>query len=595
MPSPRYIIGIDLGTSNTVVSYAKADVADGVTPQFQIFEIPQVAKPGVVEKHPLLPSFLLLSDAEAEEKGSDLSWDQNGPVVGIYARERGVEVPAKLITSSKSWLCTDLVDREAEILPWDSSSVEKKLSPVTASAAILSHVKNAWNEEFARDDSESRMEDQDIFLTVPASFDAVARELTVRAAKEAGLEQLTLLEEPQAAFYSWLSANQEHWREQVHPGDTILVCDVGGGTSDFTLIRVEDADGNLALERIAVGNHLLVGGDNMDLALAYTVAGRLAAKKQKLDHWQMRGLIQRCRQVKETLMRDPEKESIPISILGRGSGLIGGTIRTELTSQDVRQVLLAGFFPSCDLTAKPANTAQSGLSEFGLAYESDPAVTHHLADFVSRNPESGPTAVLFNGGVMKPDLVRKEVCQTLSSWNDHQDVRELDNGSYDLSVAQGAAYYGWARKGEGIRIKSGLNKSYYISVSAAMPAIPGIPMPTKALCLAPFGMEEGTETTLTEKVYALTVGAPVSFSLLSSASRHGDLFGETVEDWEGEIEPLTTIETSLDGNPGDRIPVCLHVKATEIGTLEFFCMATEDDREWKLAFSVREQPAAHNE
>lgn len=582
MANPFYIVGIDLGTSNTLVAYAPIPKEDE-RPDFQIFDIPQVMGPGLLESAKSLPSFLYLP-TEREASDLRLPWDSSDPVVGAYARDRGAEVPGRQISSGKSWLCTDLVDREGPVLPWESQEIpeRERLSPVAVSTIILRHVRNAWNRHFA----ENPLEDQEIFLTVPASFDAVARELTVRAAREAGLANLVLLEEPQAAFYSWLANQGDAWRDAVKAGDVFLVCDVGGGTSDFSLIRVLDADGRLELERMAVGRHLLVGGDNMDLALAYFLAAGLASKGQPLDSWQMRSLVQRSREAKEKLLAYSGETRFPLVIAGRGSGLIAGSIKMELSISELENLLMAGFFPEVSADEKPLSHLASGLSEFGLAYEADPAITKHLAAFLS-GCGIRPSAVLFNGGVMKPEILRKRVLAIMSSWQEGTEIRELPNAAGDQAVALGAAYYGWSRKGKGVRIRSGLNRSYYIGVAAAMPAIPGIPMPKKALCIAPFGMEEGSEVNFSEKTYMLNVGLPVSFELLASVARRHDTPGLLVDDWHGEIEAVTQMETTLEGEEGARIPVSLRVRVTEVGTLEFFCVSVKDDKSWKLAFHLR--------
>jgi hypothetical protein len=441
------------------------------------------------------------------------------------------------------------------------------------------------------------MENQDIYLTVPASFDAVARELTVQAARSAGLENVTLLEEPQAAFYAWIDAVGDQWREQVQKGDLVLVCDVGGGTSDFSLIRVSEADGQLELERIAVGEHLLVGGDNMDLALAYAVARRLAEKGTRLDSWQMRGLWHTCRRAKERLLTGEDTPVYPLTILGRGSKLIGGTLKTELSREEVDQVILDGFLPVCERSASPQNVPKAGIKEIGLAYEADPAVTRHLARFLRQQGAGGgetqmPTGVLFNGGVMKAHAVRRRILEILSGWRSTEaaeTLQELGHADFDLAVARGAAYYGLARRGEGIRIRGGLGRSYYIGVAASMPAVPGMPAPVKALCVAPFGMEEGSDEVLSGQEFALVVGEPVSFDFLASATRREDASGTVVEDWAGEIEHLTTIETTLDGEAGSVIPVTIEIRISEVGTLELWCVSREDGRRWKLEFNVREQ------
>ena len=391
MPQPKYIVGIDLGTTNSVVAYAPTEAAEGQTPEIRIFPVSQNVGPASVEKREMLPSYLLAPGQQQEAaEFADLAWDTTRSImVGEYARDRGAELPKNLISSSKSWLCNPMVDREERILPWEGSNPELKLSPVEASAAILQHLREAWDREMAAGDPGLKMEHQQILLTVPASFDAVARDLTVRAAQLAGLANATLLEEPQAAFYAWIYANGDQWRERISVGDRILVCDVGGGTCDFSLIKVIDEAGDLGLERIAVGSHLLVGGDNMDLTLAYAVHQQLAQKGTKLDVWQMRGLQHSCREAKEKLLNDGDADAFPLTVLGRGSSLIGGTIKTELTRDRVRQVILDGFLPFCDARTRPVKTQASGIREIGLAYESDPAITHHLAGFLNAQNAKG--------------------------------------------------------------------------------------------------------------------------------------------------------------------------------------------------------------
>ncbi|ACL02471.1 putative DnaK-related protein (molecular chaperone) [Desulfatibacillum aliphaticivorans] len=594
MPDPTYIIGIDLGTTNSVVSYVPVNTEEGKHPDIRLFKVPQLTAPGAIEDRETLPSFVLLPGAhDVPADGLKLPWNENANrAVGAFARDRGAEIPHRLISSSKSWLCQTGVGRNNPILPWGSKDQDlEKMSPVQASAAILSHIRDAWNHVMAKDDSSLRLENQEIFLTVPASFDAVARELTVQAAKIAGLEA-TLLEEPQAAFYSWIWASSGKWRDQVNVGDLVLVCDLGGGTTDFSLIHVKEEEGDLVLERVAVGDHLLVGGDNMDLTLAHLVAGKVGKSGKKLDAWQMRGLWQTCRSAKEGLLSGQGPESVPISILGRGSGLIAGTIRSELINQEVREILTNGFFPVVPKDAMPATQGRAGMREGGLVYASDPAISKHLAGFLSRSGEKMPTAVLFNGGVMKSTHFRSRVLDLLNSWSGGESagVRELAGANFDLAVARGAAYYGLARKGGAVRIRGGLGKSYYIGVEAAMPAVPGMPIPMKALCVAPFGMEEGTEADLTEEEFGLIVGESVRFEFLGSSVRRNDNVGTVVDDWEQDIEPITLLETVLeDDDKGAVLPVRIHVNVTEVGTLELWCVSTLDDRRWKLEFDVREK------
>jgi len=606
--NPKYIIGIDLGTTNCVLAYTEAEPSPTGEADIRIFEIPQVVSPGEVEERALLPSCLFLPGPhDVPEGGLLLPWSREEPDCGVgeFARKRGTEIPHRLVSSAKSWLCHDGVDRTQPILPWDSPEEARRISPVEASARLLEHLRDAWNHEMAAGDPEARLEGQDLYLTVPASFDAVARELTVQAARSAGLDHFTLLEEPQAAFYAWLESQKGQWREAVNKGDSILVCDVGGGTTDFSLIVVTEQEGNLALKRVAVGDHLLLGGDNMDLTLAHVIRAKLPEKARKLDAWQFRGLWHSCQAAKERLLGDGALESEPVVILGRGSSLIGGTLRTELARKEAESVLLDGFLPLCESSELPREGARIGMREMGLPYESDPAITRHLARFLMRQvrrseaeePGSFPTAVLFNGGVMKSPLIRGRVLAALRNWEgetrDGQAMRELPAADLDLAVARGAAYYGLARRGQGIRIRAGTARSYYIGIESAMPSVPGVPTPLKALCVVPFGMEEGTEAAIREKEFGLVLGEPAEFRLLASTTRRKDHAGEMVEDWDEEIDEVTTMETLLpvaEADQGGRIiPVWLQSRVTEVGTLELWCVSREDQQRWKLAFNLRER------
>ncbi len=600
MSEPVYIIGIDLGTTNSVVAYTEIR-PEKDQPGIHTFKIPQLVGPGSVGPSEVLPSFVLLPGPHDVPPGAlSLPWDEKATrAVGQFARDRGAEIPHRLIASAKSWLCHSGVDRNKPILPWEAPQDQERLSPVEASAAILRHIKDAWDHVMAAPDPSLRMEAQEVFLTVPASFDVVARNLTVQAAEMAGLPRVTLLEEPQAAFYAWIGASGDQWRDLVRVGDLILVVDVGGGTTDFSLIRVSESDGDLTLERVAVGDHLLVGGDNMDLTLAYALSAKTSAKGAKLTAYQMRGLCQGCRTAKERLLKEEGDDVYPLTVLGRGSGLIGGAIRTELTRQEVQEILVNGFFPACEREAHPREQRKAGMRELGLVYASDPAITRHLARFLQQSaPQtpSGfthafPTAILFNGGVMKAERLKNRLVQVLSSWIEEGGpsvVREIESQDLDLAVAKGAAYYGLVRHGKGIRIKGGLSRSYYIAVETSMPAVPGIPALRKALCVAGFGMEEGTETLIGEREFGVVVGEPVVFDFLGSRSRH-DTAGTVVEDWEGEIEEITTVETVLEGEAGTVVPVSLQSRVTEVGTLELWCLSRHDDRRFKLEFNVREK------
>jgi molecular chaperone DnaK (HSP70) len=600
MLDSKYIIGIDLGTTNSIVAYTEPVKELGGVPDIRVLDIPQIVAPRTIEKRKSLASFLYIPPAsEATDGAFDLPWASGGTlVVGEYARSRGAEVPQRVIASSKSWLCNTSVDRNSPVLPWEAPEDIEKISPVQASSAILRYIRDAWNHEIAGGDLSLAMENQDIYLTVPASFDAVARELTVQAADAAGLSSIRLLEEPQAAFYSWIEMSGEKWRKMIEKNDLVLICDVGGGTTDFSLIRISEEDGNLVLDRTAVGDHLLVGGDNMDLTLAYYLNRKLADSGTRIDSWQMRGLVHGCRNAKETVLSREEVDSFPVTILGRGSGLIGGTIKTTLTAEDVKNVLIDGFFPECDAAETPVAPRRAGLQEAGLVYASDPAITRHMAAFLNQTASSdtpqfnAPTAILFNGGVMKAQIIRERIKNVLNSWSvssSQPGIREINTEDYDLAVARGAAYYGHARRGQGVRIRGGLGKSYYIGIAAAMPAVPGIPAPVKALCVAPFGMEEGTRTFLSQREFVLVVGEQVRFDFFGSAIRKNDAPGAVIEDWHDEIEEITTLETILDGPQGTSIRVNLEVDVTEIGTLEIWCVSVENENRWKLEFNVREQ------
>ena len=602
MPSPRYIVGLDLGTTNCVVAYVDTQTPDTDNPPIQLFHIPQLVTPGNVEERDLLPSFLYLPASREFPAGSlNLPWAEELPfAVGMLARTRGAEVPGRLISSAKSWLCHVGVDRTAPILPWGGSDDVKKMSPLEVSAQFLSHVRSAWNTVMARENSELVLEQQEVFLTVPASFDAAARELTVQAAERAGLPSVRLLEEPQAAFYSWIETAGERWRKQVKVGDVILVSDIGGGTTDFSLIAVSDEGGELTLNRVAVGEHILLGGDNMDLALAYAVQQKLAAKGTKLDAGQMRGLWQNCRVAKENLLQSGTTKKQPIAILGRGSSVIGGAIKTDLAYDEVETTLVDGFFPRCAANEMPKSGRRVGLQEMGLPYAADPAVTRHLAKFLTQQKETGsdsqtfahPTAILFNGGVMKATLLRQRLVDVLNGWLSQEDspaLRMLEGTNLDHAVARGAAYYGLARRGKGVRIRGGAARSYYIGIETSMPAVPGMAAPLKALCVAPFGMEEGTESDIPGQEFGLVVGEPAQFRFLGSTTRRSDQVGTFIEEPGDDIEELTPMETTLSwiGQEGVTIPARLRVHLTEVGTLEVWAVSRDETHRWKLEFNVR--------
>lgn len=593
----RFVIGIDLGTTNSAMAYAEPGTATADKPaSIEKVPIPQVVGLNEVADRSVLPSFLYIpADQEFPAGSTALPWSNaGGNIVGLFAREHGAKVPGRLVSSAKSWLSHPGVDRRGPILPWGADDLQR-ISPLDASVAYLSHLRSVWNIKFPGDP----IEQQEVFLTVPASFDAAARDLTVEAARGAGLENVTLLEEPQAAFYSWLGSKSDVWRKKVKVGDMLLVCDVGGGTTDFTLIGVTDQAGDLELTRIAVGEHILLGGDNMDLALAYAVAGTIPGGMESLDTSRRAALFHACRAAKESLFADRSLESSPVAVLGRGSRVIGGTLKTELTRTMLNEVLLEGFFPRCKPTDQPERGKRVGLTEIGLPYAADAAITRHLARFLGRHAGSlhsgdsflTPSAVLFNGGVFKADEMRTRVLEVLSGWAG-KPVPELDATDLDLAVAVGAAYYGLVRRGKGVRIRGGVPQAYYVGIESSAPAVPGIPRPLKALCVVPIGMEEGTEVDVPGPEFGLVVGESASFRVLASTTRRDDKVGTIVDRWSAEeIQELDPLEAALgaeDGAEGQTVPVRLHTHVTEVGTLALWCRSTRDDRRWKLEFNVRD-------
>lgn len=619
MSEPRFCIGIDLGTTHCALAYVDMSACDGERTSHGVLAIPQLTAPGAVEEPSLLPSFLYLPHADELAPGElRLPWstphsDGDGDrdddyIVGELARSRGATTPIRLVSSAKSWLCHPGIDRRAAILPSDAPPEVARVSPLEATVRYLSHLRTAWNHAH----TEAPFDQQDVTVTIPASFDPVARELTDEAARAAGFTSLTLLEEPQAALYNWIQTSDGRWRKDVRPGDIILVVDVGGGTSDLSLMAVLEHDGNLELHRIAVGDHILLGGDNMDMALAYAVAAKLSASGTSLDAWQMRALTYACRAAKEQLLSDAQLEAVPLVVPSRGSKLIGGSIRSELTRQEVSATILDGFFPPVDAGARPAGRARAALTRVGLPYAQDAAITRHLAaflgrqvaatkdleGFVAQQDESAsflhPTAVLFNGGVFKSSLLTERTLATLNGWlaaESAPPARMLGGADLDLAVALGAAYYGYVRRGAGVRIRGGTARSYYVAVESAMPAVPGIAPPVQALCIAPFGMEEGSAAELSTLAFGLVVGEPVYLRFFGSSVRRQDQIGTLLDFWQpDEMQELEEIRATLptEGRqPGNIVEVRLQAKATEAGTLELTAVATSGGERWNIEFDVR--------
>jgi len=608
----RYSIGIDLGTTHSALACVDLAASDGEKTVHEVLAVPQVTSPGSVQALPLLPSFLYLPHPDELAAGDlSLPWGAEvGASVGTMARARGATTPIRLVSSAKSWLCHPGVDRRGPILPADAPAEIDRVSPLEASRRYLAHLREAWNHAHP----DAPFERQSVTVTMPASFDPAARELTAEAARLAGFGPVTLLEEPQAALYSWIQNSQGGWRKKVRPGDVILVVDVGGGTSDFSLIAVREIDGNLELTRIAVGDHILLGGDNMDLALAHTVARRLAAEGKSLDAWQMRALTQACRAAKEVLLSDAAAPAQPLVVPSRGSKLIGGSIRAELSRQDVTAVILEGFFPKVEAAARPVQRPRIGLQQLGLPYAQDAAVTRHLAAFLgrqvgalaelpelaARQPEAAsflhPTAILFNGGVFRAGVLAERLLETINAWLASEGApaaRALEGADLDLAVARGAAYYGHVRQGRGVRIRGGTAQAYYVAIESSMPAVPGFEAPIQALCVAPFGMEEGTDVAI-DAQFGLVVGAPVHFRFLGSTVRRQDTAGVLLDFWgPDELVPAGEIQATLPTQgrtPGEVVAVTLHAAVTEAGTLELAAVPVGGTERWKVEFDMRGQP-----
>ena len=607
--APQFSVGIDLGTTHCALSWIDHAASDGERVAQGVLDVPQLTAPASVQAQPLLPSFLYLPhDSELTPADRTLPGQApHGGVVGEFARTRGAATPIRLVSSAKSWLCHPGVDRRAPLLPADAPEDVARLSPLAASTRYLEHLRWAWEQAHPG----APLAQQQVTVTIPASFDPAARELTAEACQAAGLAHFTLLEEPQAALYSWIQASGGAWRKQVAHGDVLLVVDVGGGTTDFSLIAVLEQDGNLALQRVAVGEHILLGGDNMDLALAYGVARKLAQEGKPLDAWQTRALAHACRAAKEQLLADATLPSVPVVVPSRGSKLIGGSIRTEVTQAEVLQLLLEGFFPRVAASDKPQVRARAALTQLGLPYAQDAAVTRHLAAFLSRQldataqieglqPRAGasfvhPTAVLFNGGVLKAPQIEQRILEVLSGWLAAEGApapRVLEGANLDLAVARGAAYHGYvARQGRGVRIRGGTAQSYYVGVESNMPAIPGMEPPISALCLAPFGMEEGSEVALDAQEFGLVVGEPVRLRFFGSSVRRHDGVGTLLDFWgPEELVELQEIEALLPAegrSPGEVVPVHLHARVTDIGTLELSAVPVGGNARWKVEFDVR--------
>ena len=610
--TPRFSLGIDLGTSNSAIALSRIE-----SESTQIVEITQALGPNRVGEKPTLPSALYLPHPDEFPEGAfPLPWRaawRGDPIIGHFARDHGALAPDRLITSAKSWLSNPHVDPKQRVLPWKSEIKEEKRSAFDCSRMCLEHVKESFLHAMRAGGGDLDLADAQFVLTVPASFDEVARSLTAEAAEAAGLGKVVLLEEPLAAFYAWTAQAGKDWRAQVRPGDIVLVCDIGGGTADFTLIAISEKEGVLDLDRISVGEHILLGGDNMDLALAYALRARLEAEGKSISATQFLALIHSAGKAKEAMLEDETVSEFPIAVPSRGSSLFGGTVSTKLDRATLEQIALDGFFARTAIEDLPQQTRRAGLQEFGLPYASDPVISKHLARFLTRSLENvkssaalssligaearskpflAPTAVLFNGGVFKAAPIRRRVLDLLSAWSDGAQVRELAGYQPDLAVAKGASIYGRNRvTGKGLRIKAGASRSYYIGLESSMPAVPGFKPPLKALCVVPQGMEEGSEVLIEGRDLALVTGQPAEFRFFSSEVRSGDAPGEIIPDAERELLEISLLEVDLaaveDIPAGQPVPVQINAVVTELGTLELWMKHAKSDRRWKVEFQVR--------
>jgi len=591
--SAQYCIGIDLGTTNSVLAFAPLGELEALV---AVLPIPQLVAPGAIERRLSLPSFLYLAKS-LDDPAFQVPGIRSGVgIVGEFARRIASEQPDRVVAAAKSWLCNKRVDRQSLILPWESDADTELVSPITATTAFLNHLVDAWQIEFPG----APFAEQRIVLTVPASFDLVAREFTKQAAMAAGFpEDFLFLEEPQAALYNWIHAHGQHWRKSLHENDVLLVCDVGGGTTDLTLVQIQSENGELNMNRLAVGNHLLIGGDNMDLTLAHVASMQFADKGTKLNAWQSVSLWHSCRLAKESLLQgESAPNSFPLNVLGRGSKLIGGTVSIELDRLTVEGTLVDGFFPLVGRDERPVRYGATGFQEIGLPFESDAAITKHVGAFLAdhlRADEQAPmrlTHLLFNGGVFNSDSFRIRMLQTLASWNEEGQAPIVLGGVEDLdqAVACGAAYYAWTKQQGGIRIRGGTARSYYVGIETSGPSIPGMPRPLQALCVVPQGMEEGTQTDVKSREVGLKVGQRGRFRFFTSSMRKQDEAGTYLRGWDdNELEETSPLEVELTASEGEQVvPVRFQSRITELGVFELWCKSTRSDQSWKLELNVRE-------
>ncbi|MCD6584461.1 MAG: hsp70 family protein [Desulfobacteraceae bacterium] len=594
----KYIIGIDLGTTNSAVSYV--DLTDDAIKNkgIKLFKVLQLTGSGEISPLPVLPSFCYIPGKyDIAEDSIRLPWISDEiNFVGKFARDHGAKIPSRLVSSAKSWLCHSNADRRAKILPWGSGDDVNKISPVQATASYLKHIRISWNSTKGDDDA-LYLENQMIIITVPASFDEVARDLTIEASKLAGLRNVTLLEEPLAAFYSWLIKHEDNWQDFIKPGELVLVCDVGGGTSDFTLITLRETEGTPRFERIAVGDHLILGGDNIDLALAryiekkFKQSGRLSS-----DRWKT--LCHLCRQAKENILNDGVN-SETITMMGEGSRLIGGTLTARLKRSKLESLIMEGFFPVVENHQPEMGKIRKGISEFGLPYETEPAITRHIGFFLEKHKDDVkkilgkkpfPDFILFNGGSLKSDLIQKRIQDSVRYWFGETSTTRpsiLENSAPDLAVALGAAYYGLVKIGKGVRVGSGSARSYYLGFERKN----GDGQNKKfAVCLVERGLDEGEQICLPDKKFQVLANQPVNFDLYSSTYRSGDRSGDEIliDDTLTPLPPLQTIIQFGQKGTKKEIPIQIEAEFSEMGVLFLWCRSLSTPHRWRLQFQLRD-------
>ena len=590
--------GIDLGTSNSCLAWAESGE------ELQLLPIPQLDGPARIMDHDLLPSAIYLAEPqEIPFADRTLPWmpEAKDSVIGRWARDLAMINPERAILSAKSWLCYSASQQQYTLPP--NFPAEKSWTPVEASAAFLRHLQAAWTTKFGHDASHT-------VLTVPASFDMTARQLTEDAARKAGLGSIVLLEEPMAAFYAWLAAHEHTWQQQLKLGDLVLVCDVGGGTCDFSLIAVSAEQSDLRLDRLAVGPHLLLGGDNMDLALAHFCQSQFT--DPPLDSWQTLALQQQVRLAKEALLGLNAPETWPIAVASRSSNFFAQTLRCELTRSAASNLILDGFFPACSLEKQRIQSRTAGLARIGLPYATEPGITRHLAafleqaqaavaassDFQTRLGPSWqakqmaltPSAVLFNGGVFQSSMLRERVLSVLQSWTE-QPIQELVSPNFNAAVAIGAAAFArYQTEGRGLRIRAASPRSYYLGLESNQPAIPGLKRVLGGVCVMPQGVEEGTKLSLPEQEFGLWTGDSLSFKLFSSQTRGDDTLGFIVPDAEALLEEVAEMHCTIHaGEEEGLLPVHLTSDLTELGGLQLAMEHSHSQRSWQLEFQVRDQ------